>query len=519
MKKISDLFKQNKINILVALIFLIGFSVRIIGITDYPNGFNCDEASIGYEAYSVLNYGIDRNGNSWPVFLEAWGSGQNALYMYIIMPFIKLFGLTVLSVRLPMALIGCISLIVMYKLLKENKNKKIAIIGLAFFAICPWHIMKSRYGLESNVFPDLALLAVYVFINGIKKQKNIWIYISAVLFGLCAYAYGTSYYFLPIFLIPLLFILTRKKEITLKQSIISLTIIFIISLPIILMLFINTFDLDPINIGKITIPRLEDNRYEYLTVLSAQNKIKTLLNNFKQSISILIFQNDGFCANTLKTYGIIYLFSIPITIIGLVHCYRKKDNINLIFNIWFIVAFILMFICEPNINRMNIMYIPLIYYTIIGINELIETLNWCKYILIAVYVLSFICFQIKYYHTDFTNTYTFVDNVEEVIKYTKDINAETIYFDYSFKEPYIYILFYNKEDTRLFKDTVKYKGNKKGFNSVIAFSNYVFNLPEELNENKNNAYIMKKEKEKNYIIDENKWKKTYIEDFVVIEKR
>ena len=118
MKKISDLFKQNKINILVALIFLIGFSVRIIGITDYPNGFNCDEASIGYEAYSVLNYGIDRNGNSWPVFLEAWGSGQNALYMYIIMPFIKLFGLTVLSVRLPMALIGCISLIVMYNLLK-----------------------------------------------------------------------------------------------------------------------------------------------------------------------------------------------------------------------------------------------------------------------------------------------------------------------------------------------------------------------------------------------------------------
>ena len=80
-------------------------------------------------------------------------------------------------------------------------------------------------------------------------------------------------------------------------------------------------------------------------------------------------------------------------------------------------------------------------------------------------------------------------------------------------------MFYNKEDARIFKYTVKYKGNKKGFNSVIGFSNYVFYLPEELNENENNAYIMKKEKEKNYVIDENKWKKTYIEDFVVIEKR
>ena len=179
-EKVKNWLKKNKINILICCIFLVGFLVRTVGITKYPNGFNCDEASIGYEAYSVANYGIDRNGNSWPVFLEAWGSGQNALYMYIIMPFVKLFGLNVLSVRLPMAIIGCISLIVMYLLLRKTCSKKTAIIGLAFFAICPWHIMKSRYGLESNVFPDLILLAVYIFIKGLYDKKNLYIYISAI---------------------------------------------------------------------------------------------------------------------------------------------------------------------------------------------------------------------------------------------------------------------------------------------------------------------------------------------------
>ncbi len=42
-------------------LLLIGILIRLIGIADMPNAFNCDEASAGYEAFSILNYGIDRN--------------------------------------------------------------------------------------------------------------------------------------------------------------------------------------------------------------------------------------------------------------------------------------------------------------------------------------------------------------------------------------------------------------------------------------------------------------------------
>lgn len=511
--------KANKFVILTYIILATGFLVRLIGITNYPNGFNVDEASIGYEAYSLLNYGIDRNGNSWPVFLESWGSGQNALYMYVIMPFVKILGLSKLSVRLPMALIGCISLIVIYKLLQKTKNQKMVIIGLAFFAICPWHIMKSRYGLESNIFPDLSLWGAYFYIMSLENRKISQMYIGSIFFGLCAYAYGTSYYFLPIFLILLFIILIIKKKIQIKQAIISLTIVFILSLPIILMLIINTFDLNPIIIGKITIPRLTSNRYETLTVLSSRSVINTLITNFKDSIKILIFQNDGFNANTLKSYGIIYLFSIPITIIGFIHCIRKKEYINFVFNIWFLVAFFLMFICEPNINRLNILYIPIIYYTSIGIYEITQTINWTKYFFVLIYLVSFISFQIQYYQTDFTNTYTFYDNIENIIKYSNNIEADKIYFQYAFKEPYIYLLFYNKGNTKEFIETVKYKNNKKGFDAVESYGKYIFSLPNEINENENVAYIMLKNKENDYDIDETIWNKTYIDDFVVVYKK
>lgn len=68
-EKIRNWLKENK---LIILIILIGCLIRIIAIDKMPNGLNVDEASAGYEAYSILNTGMDRNGNFLPVFLEAW---------------------------------------------------------------------------------------------------------------------------------------------------------------------------------------------------------------------------------------------------------------------------------------------------------------------------------------------------------------------------------------------------------------------------------------------------------------
>ena len=60
MKFINKKNDQKETSLLV-LILLIGMLIRIIGIADVPNALNCDEASAGYEAFSILNYGIDRN--------------------------------------------------------------------------------------------------------------------------------------------------------------------------------------------------------------------------------------------------------------------------------------------------------------------------------------------------------------------------------------------------------------------------------------------------------------------------
>lgn len=494
--KFRDFFKE-RINIIVFVLIILGCLIRIIGIDKLPIGLNCDEASSGYEAYSILNYGIDRNGNFLPVFLEAWGSGQNALYSYLMIPFVKLFGLNIITTRLPMAIIGCISLVVWYMLLKKiREDNKFSIIGLLFIIICPWHIMKSRWGLESNVFPDLILWSVFFLINYLKEGKKYNIYISSFIMGITGYAYGTAYFFLPIFFILLFGYLLFKKYIRIKDTIICFGIIGIITLPIMIYVIINTFDLPQINLPFMTIPRLPINRYEEQTTIFSGNVILNSFENIKNSILLLIVQNDKLAWNCIPGFGMYYIVSIPVLIIGLIFSFKKtklKSEYDNIINIWFISAFLLLFVFkEANINRINILIFPLIYYIVKGIYLIIDMKKiYLNIAILLIYLVNFLIFVHYYINMDIKDYWTFTNNVQEVIEYVENQDADKIYFEYAFKEPYIYVLYYGKYNTHDFVDTVDYFNEKGVFENVKSFGKYYFYLPEEFNEEKC-LYVLKK---------------------------
>ena len=103
--KIREFIKRNKWQIIAVSLLLIGILVRSIDIGKVPNALNVDEASSGYDAYALMKYGKDRRGNSFPVYLYAWGSGQSALYSYLSIPVIAVTGLTEFGIRLPMAIV------------------------------------------------------------------------------------------------------------------------------------------------------------------------------------------------------------------------------------------------------------------------------------------------------------------------------------------------------------------------------------------------------------------------------
>ena len=516
-KNLKKFIRNNYKIIIMYCVFVIGFLVRSVSIDKYPKGLNCDEASSGYEAFSILNYGIDRNENSFPVFLEAWGSGQNALYTYIMIPFVKLMGLNIISTRLPMVLISCVSLIVWFKLLKEIKGENFAIIGLCFLAICPWHIMKSRWGLESNVFPDLTLYAIFYIVKYIKENKCNYLYIASMVLGITGYSYGTSYFFLPIFCFLLYIYLLCTKKAKITSILISLLIIFIICLPIMLYVVINTFDLNQINLGFMTIPKLPVNRYEQQTSLFDGNILYNFIINFKNSFEILIKQNDGCTWNCINGFGIYYIFSLPLLIIGLIEVIKNNEKNQWIINVWFIAAFLLLFVFkEININRINILFFPLIYYISDGLYLVIKEKNiYLNIGIIFIYTIFFVLFEIKYFNDDNKN-FVFVDDIKEMIEYVDLIETDNIYIDYSFKEPYIYILYYTKCDVHTFINTVQYfdSNNLGRFDNVKAFGKYKFYLPNKKLE-QNEICVLKKNDNINYELYKN-YKIKEFKEYVVI---
>lgn len=515
-------FIENKYKICICLIIVLGCFLRLVCIDKFPVGLNCDEASSAYDAFSLLNYGVDRNNNSWPAYLEAWGSGQSVLYTILMIPFIKILDLSIISTRLPMALVGCISLILWYFLLKNiNNNKKFCIIGLIFFAICPWHIMKSRWGLEANLFPDLILFSCYLIINFIRNKKNYFLYIAFAILGISAYSYGTAYLFLPFFCIGLLAYWLYRKEISIKNTIICFFIVFAISLPVILYVIINTFNLEEIKLLFITIPKLPVNRYEEQTSLFSGNLFVNLFSNFWAALKLFILQDDNLIWNSIPGFGMYYIISDIFVIVGIIFSFKKskaKFEYEYIINIWFISAFLLALVFyEPNINRLNILIFPMIYYAIKGLYLVVNIQNIIlNVLLILVYFVNFVCFEIAYVNSKEEEYWTFTNNVQDVIEYVDSLDVEKMYFQYAIKEPYIYVLFYSKYNTKDYIDTVQKKNENGSFENINAFGKYNFYLPETF-ENDNCVYVVSKDN--NFEIDYDNFEIREFEKFLVLENK
>ena len=518
----NEFDKKNKIIILEILIFFVGFLIRLLSIDKFPNALNVDEASEGYEAFSILKYAVDRHENHLPVFFVAWGGGQNVLLAYMMLPFIQFLGLNLLSVRLPMAILSCFSIVFMYLILERIKDRKFARYGLVFFVICPWHIMKSRWGLESNVFPDLFLMGVYFLIRGIQDKNKIAYYVSFAVFGLTGYAYGTAYVFLPIFVFAVLITLLIKKEIRLKEAFFAICIVGIIALPIMLCVVINKFNLPQFEFLGFCIPKLAVKRYENISSIFSSNFFADSFKNFFNTLKIIIYQDDGLPWNSLPISGTTYKISLVFTIIGIFVAFggKIKEKIemkyNYIINIWFISAVLLSFFCDPNINRINIIWIPIIYYTILGIYAICSIDGGVRNVAILLYLVLFINFGFRYFAEDANSYWTFEANLDKVITETEKMDKK-IYISNNVKEPYIYVLFYGKYNPHDFANTVLYYEANEEFQEVKSFGKYDFQGFESLDD-ENGVYVVREENLKEYNIEKD-WKKRKIAGYVLFYRK
>lgn len=390
--------------LLLALTFLVAVFVRIYQFGLVPGGFNQDGAMAAVDAKALADYGTDRFGMRFPVHLTAWGFGQmSALLSYLMVPFIKCFGLSPVTARLPQLLVSIMGLVFLYLFVRDVFQKNIAFVALVFAAVNPWHILQSRWALDCNLYPHFFIAGIYFLHLSLKKKhRPLHLSLSMLLFGLSMYCYGISIYTMPLFLLSACFYLLAAKKLSVKDALLALAVYLLIAWPFIAVMAINFFRLDTISTPLFTLPYFPDSVRANDIIFFSHNLGSQLLENCRALIDITVMQRKDLPWNDVQGFGTMYLFSIPFAFAGLCSVFREiRQKAGAVLVLLFLGTGIWAGLAtnNVNINRLNIIYYPIIILAGIGIYEVIHriSLPHIEYGLAAVYALAFMLFVQTYF--------------------------------------------------------------------------------------------------------------------------
>lgn len=453
------------------IILALGIFARVYRFGTVPGGLNQDEAFAGYEAWALLNFGIDTAGYHNPVYLTAWGSGMNALESYLMMPFIALFGLEVWVIRLPQLIVACLSLPAVYGLVRRTVDVKAGLLAMLLVAVCPWHIIMSRWGLESNLAPGFLLFGLYFFVRALENPR--WLIVSALMYGLSLYTYATYWIYVPfIILIQLIYCLACGKLRFERNLLFSGLLLFVLALPLLLFLAINNGYLSEIRLPFMSIPEL---LYMRSGEISFDEKAKKL----ELVKDVFIEQNDGWIWNSPTKYGLFYFISAPFAIFGLAYCALRIAKCcrekcfcpEVLLLIQLLVSLPQLILVKINVNKVNIMLIPLMIIVALGV-YFVCSLSF-RHVLTAVaavYLLLFAGFE-HYYFTEYSEECKlhFDYGFEEALDVAME-KGEQVYMEQSTFYPKV--LFYSQMPVDEFRDCVQYYYYPSAYLVAVEFGRF-----------------------------------------------
>ncbi len=466
-------------------ILALAFFARAYQYGAVPADLNQDEAFAGYNAYTLLHGGRDSFGYSFPMYLTAWGSGMNALESYLAIPLFALFGASTRVLRLVPLLLSMLTITAVYRMIREHMHSdSFALLTMFLTGVMPWHIMLSRWALESNLAPAFLTFGLYFFLKGMENQK--YYILSALFYGLSLYSYATIWMVVPFVILAQVVYAAIKKKITLSGYTVSAGILLVsLGFPILLFIMVNKGLIDEIRTPVFSVPRL-------LWFRGGEVSFSAISDNLKNLFLMLSAQSDGLPWNYTEKYGLFYLFSTPFIIIGLIVLMLpwlfgkkaavdeegKKENGFCFFLLVQILAGLAVgALIHVNVNRVNLLILPLIVLISYGWFALIHQREWrgirLEFIPVLIYLIAFLMFE-SHYFTEYREEIGryFCRGLEPCMTFAQEQEADRAYI--SPNASYARILFLTKQDLDEYLETVVYKNYPSAFLDVYSFGKYNF---------------------------------------------
>lgn len=493
---------MNKKLFLLILVFILGFLVRYWHITQIPPGLNRDEADIGYTAYSLIETGKDEYGKPWPISFKSFGDWKLPLYIYLTVPFVKIFGLTDFAVRFPSVLAGSMTIIVAYFLVWQFfRNKKMALLAALFFALSPWSIHLSRNGSESTTGVFFTVLGLLLYLKA--ESRKIYLLPAAIFLALPLYTYHGNHIFSLLFYISLTILFFKKYK---SSKIYWLSFVLFSALS--LFIFSKTlFSADKTKISglfaagseafvyeKVVTDRLQHSFFYPLRVILHNKIFLTILSfgqNYLKSYSpdFLFTTGGGNPQHNIPDFGNLYIWTAPFLVIGLSFLLIQRSEYKSLLLIWLLIAPVAASITKdaPHTNRMAPV-LPLLEMIIaFGFVKTIQIIKTrgrlfsglCLMGLSVLFVFNFVLWLDRYVvHFPLKRADIWGEGYTKLVSYIQgntDLTTKEIVMSRPEYSPYIYFLFYNRTNPLQFqKEVIRYPETDEGFQHVYRFNNLTF---------------------------------------------
>lgn len=524
---------SKRTKIFLCIIVLVAAALRLYRLSDVPPGVNRDEASVGVTAYSLMTTGRDEYGRFLPLSFESFGDWKLPLYIYAAIPFVKIFGLSELAVRLPSALAGIASVAALYYLVLElfqapsikhqilnkhqassikrikfwnleigawNLPEQIALLSAFVLAIMPWHIHISRVESEAIVALLFTILGSLTFLRSLKEKSLKKLTISSIFFAATYWTYHGNHvstsllilglaglYWQHIVKIPRWWIAVATG-VVLTLIILSVTV----SADHTKIGGISIFGDPTVVHNQIELPRLAHDNPNALTARLAHNRltytITTVLQNYLKSYGpdFLFIRGGGNKAHNIQGFGNLHPIDALLLLLGIstliVTAKHKHSKFILL---WIAIGGIAAAITKdaPHSNRMLAVVPSLAIAIAAGIHMLFVTIAArAKKIFVAVLSLGYLISMAMYldmYMTHFPKNeaanWGYAYKKLTPVLFTPEHASKNVVMTYPQTSPYIFLLFYNGySPARYQKEATRYPISNDGFTDVSGFGRFSF---------------------------------------------
>ncbi|MBU1000865.1 glycosyltransferase family 39 protein [Patescibacteria group bacterium] len=461
---VSQLVQPKILLVLICIFFLF---TRLYKITEIPSSVYWDEASIGYNAYSIAHTGKDEWDKAFPIHFRAFGEFKLPVYIYAVAPSVWIFGLNAFSVRLPSVLFSLGIVILTFFLAKKlSGSTAVGLFSSFFISTSPWFFIFSRTGYEVTAGLMFYLLAIYLFL---KLDTSRWyILFSIISFVLSIYSYNSFRLIAPLTILLLVVFHIKNVDI-LKRSV----------LPIFLSIIILIIAIIPIY--RLYVYDAGASRLQVVSA-SSSDLVKNYLSHF--SLDFLLLNGDKNLRSQQPGFGQLYLPELILLLLGLLHMVKNKSKYRLMPLALLLLGPIPAAITKESPHALRaISMVPFIaMISAEGVNYLGEIIKK-RYIFYPAIIIIFFGFFLNLF-INFLNVYPVKSSKDWQYGYQQAVNLvnKKIFTGYDrviisdeYAQPYIFALFYQKTAPDIFRQTVvRNSVDQWGFSTVAKFGKFEF---------------------------------------------